>query len=163
MAGQPVDGEYGCRYWPIKAPSAYLVSEGRGLHSRVTATTCSVPFLRFVSFSIGKPKPARRIRPSRELEVGVDATGNEEFVGTSSTVQGVPDVHHNARESRKGIGGSGDGKGRAVVGSKENARRVRSEWRGAYSPGFALARASSRSRWSSSFLVCWGRANVLCL
>ena len=67
---------------------------------------------------IEKSKPARRIRPSRELEVGVDATGKEDLVGTSSTVQGVLDVHQNARENREGMGGSGKGKGRVVVGSK---------------------------------------------
>src|SRR5258706_2297826 len=78
------------------------------------------------------------------------------------------DVQESAREKREGMGRGGggkggerEGKGRVVDGSKRNTKRVRSEWRGAYSPGFALPRASSRSRWSSSFLVCWGRANVL--
>jgi hypothetical protein len=77
---------------------------------------------------------ARRIRPSHELDVGVDAsgTGNVEVFGTSSVVQAVLHMHENEEEKREGISG-GEGVGEA---GREGRSRVQggcgtARWRGA--------------------------------
>jgi hypothetical protein len=141
----------------------YPALDGRGLHSCVIvlrATSWSVPFPCFLSLSliiIASSNPlAQRIRPSHELDVGVDASGtrNVEVFGTSSVVQGVLHAHENARAKREGIGeregvGEAEREGRSrVQGGCGTAR-----WRGADSLGCALPPAEVGGRRVLSSLV----------
>lgn len=61
------------------------------------------------------------IRPSHELEGGVDATGSEGDLGTSSMVQGVLHAHENARQNREGIAREEGGR------EREGGSRVQGE------------------------------------
>lgn len=100
------------------ADRSYLVSEGRVLHSCGIVATSSLRFPRFLSFLIEIPKPARRIRPSHELEGGADTTGSEELFGTSSVVQDALHAHESAWQNREGIGrgkGGEEREGRSLV------------------------------------------------
>jgi len=81
----------------------HMGSEGRGFHSCLVVAICSVPLLCFRPLIIEKLKLDPRIRPNRELEVGDDATENEELFGASSVLQEALHAHENAREKREGI------------------------------------------------------------
>ena len=86
----------------IEVAHAYLVSERCGVHSCLIVAACLDPLTFFLLLITETMKPAPRIWPNHELEVGVDAIEDEELFGVPSAVRETPHVQENARK-REGI------------------------------------------------------------
>ena len=98
--------------WQFEVAYAYPVSEGRVLYSFSIVAACSAPEYFCLRLLIEKSKLVPRTRPNHELGRGLDATEEEELLGTSSVVQEALYVHENARRTRRREGiDRGEGKG----------------------------------------------------